>query len=503
MRMGEPRTTVRAPTAARELATWASGLELADVPDRVVAYAKSQIMSNVAAARATLAHPLGARIVGAFGAPSQDDPARAAHVLAALSMGLDYDDALYAGHISHSTVNVPLAYSRSLELDGAGLLVAVLAANEVAARVTAASTLGRFRGQTASHAHLAGAVAGRLRAEHAAAETWVDALGLAFAFPTWSLRPAFLGSDAKLFTAAAPVRLALDACDAARVGLAGAPDILEHEDGFLAHFCDVPLPEALVAGLGTRWHTETLTFKLFPASTGVSSSVECAVALHCELNGAGIEEVVVHANLLTMRAHQVSQQYLHGPDSSVSALQYSLGYVVATALLTGRLTPADYADPAVCDPARWELAAKVRVEHDIELTRRMVLATAPIGEALRQAGERAPAWVVAAGGAAAGDTGHGLGSPSETFETADKSIGARIALRLTDGREIVHECLTPQGWAGPATRAAHPELTRTKLLGTGVAAEVADVIAGLEEVSAADLAHALEQAYSTVPGQVS
>lgn len=491
-----PSTTGRTRTRAQELAGWASGLELAEVPERVVSFAKSQVMSSIAAVRVTLAHPLGRKLVQAFGAPSQPEPAGCAHVLAALSMGLDYDDALYAGHVSHSTVNVPLAYSRSLGLDGAGLLTAVLAANEVAARVTAATTLGRFRGQTASHAHLAGAVAGRLRAEHAPAATWVDALGLAFALPTWSLRPAFLGSDAKLLTAAAPVRLALDACDAAHAGLAGPPDLFEHEDGFLAHFCDTPLPEALVAGLGTRWHTETLTFKLIPVSTGVSSSVECAIALHEDLDGRAIEDVVVHANLLTMRAHQVGQQYLHGPDSSVSALEYALGYPVATALLTGALTPADYVEPGVSDPARWDLAGKVRVEHDIELTRKMVLATAPIGEALRQAGDRAPAWVVEAGGSEAGDSGHGLGPPSETFETAGKSIGARVEIRLAGGETLTHECVTPRGWAGPDTRARHPELLRAKLLGTGAADEVADVIARLEDATAGEMARALELAFA-------
>lgn len=494
MNMSHPNG--RTPTLAQELCGWASGLELDAVPERVVAFAKSQIMSAIAASRTTLAHPLGERVVRAFGSPLQDDPARSAHVLAALSMALDHDDALYAGHLSHSTVNVPLAYSRSLGLDGADLLTAVIAANEVAARVTAAATLGRFRGQTAAHPHLAGAVAGRLRAEGAAARTWVDALGLAFALPPWSLRPAFLGSDAKLLTAAAPVRLALEACDAASAGLGGRPDLFEHEDGFLAHFCDVPLPEAIVAGLGTRWHTETLTFKLFPASTGVTSSVECSVALHAQLDGAGIVDVVVHANLLTKRAHEVGQAYLRGPDSPVSALQYSLGYPVATALLTGALTQADYAEPAVREPERWELAARVRVEHDIALTRLMVLATAPLGEALRQAGDRAPSWVVAAGGNEAGDTGVGVGPPSETFEAADKSIGARLTVRLTDGRELVHECTTPQGWAGPDTRAHHLELTRAKLLGSGATTELADAIGGLEDADASALALAFEAAYA-------
>ena len=44
----------------------------------------------------------------------------------------------------------------------------------------------------------------------------------------------------------------LDACDAARAGLVGRSDILEHPDGFLANFSSVPLPDAVDLALGRR-----------------------------------------------------------------------------------------------------------------------------------------------------------------------------------------------------------------------------------------------------------
>lgn len=490
-------------TCSEQLAAWASGLRFEAIPRRVVSFARSQLLSTLAAARAGRAHPLGEAIERAYGPPVQADPARAACSLAALTMCLDFDDSVFAGHVSHSTVTVPVAHAAALELDGPDLVTAIVAANECAARVTAAATIGPFRGQTAAHSHLAGAAAARLRAERAPADRWVSALGLAFAAPPWSLLPAFLGSDAKVLIAAVPVRTALDACDAAAAGLRGAPDVLEHEDGFLTRFAEVPLPDALVAGLGQRWHTETLSFKVYPASTGAYAGVDCAVDLHRELDGIDperIEEVVVSGSLFTVGTEAEAARYAAGEDPPVSALTYSSAYTVATALLTGGLRPEDLAPPATDDPVRRALGAKVRVEHDAERSRRAILATVPMGEGLRQAGQRAAGWVERSGGTAlfdgadASDLMNVIGPPSETFENAEKAMGARVTVRLDDGTELTRERDIPTGMAGPETRARHLELTRDKFLACGGSEAAADALEAIDAAPAGEVARVLAEA---------
>jgi 2-methylcitrate dehydratase PrpD len=491
-------------TLLEELSDWASTLELDAVPPRVVAYAKSQVLSQLAAARAALGLPLGAAITRAFGSPVGATPAEAAYSLAALTVALEFDDTVFAGHVSHSTVDVPLAYARHLGLDGRRLLTAVIAANECAARITAAATLGPFRSQTAAHTHLVGSVAARLRAEGAGAGQWVSALSLALALPPWPLYPAFLGSDANVLAAAVPVRMGLDACDAAAAGLAGASDIVEHPEGFLARFADLPLPEAVTLGLGRRWHTETLSFHLYPAGTNIYSSVDCAAALHrpvSECDPDEIAEVVVYASLFTLGATERTSGYLNGPASPVSALQYAVPYSVASALLTGNLTPADFTPSAVGERRRWALAAKVRLEHDPGLTARAAFGAAPIGEALRLAGERAAGWLeqpglrdASLGIRDAASLLHALGPPSETFEHAEKTVGARIVVALRNGRELVHESIIPAGCAGDDTRAHHPELLRRKFLSTGGSADVADAVAGLDGASVSETGGLLARA---------
>ncbi|MFS8202243.1 MmgE/PrpD family protein [Streptomyces sp. CWNU-52B] len=472
-------------TLLGRLADWASDLELDDAPDRVVAHLRSQLLSQLAAARTGYAHPLGRRIARGYGGPLQPDPARAAVSLAMAAICLDHDDTAYAGHLSHSCVTVPLVYARQLRLDGRRLLTAILAADESAARVTAAATLGPFRGQAAAHTHLVGSVAGRLRAVDATAGTWVNGLGLAFSVPPWTLTPGFLATDAKGFAGAAPIQTGLAACDGALAGLRGPADVLEHPDGFLRRYADVPLPEEAVAGLGTLWHTETLSYKVHPGSAYLGAAVDCAVELHTA--GAApedIAEVVVEGSLLTGGLDRALSARRIGPDSSVAALNFSLPYNVATALLTGALEPADLMPPAVERRERWDLAAKVRTVHDPEFSRAALLATAPLGQALRRAGERAEAWVRAADGRAADTLPPSWLAPETDFRFATKRLGARVTVRLHDGRELSVARAQAVGAVGSVGSGDHAALAREKFLRSGGDPEVPDLVAELADLDA-------------------
>jgi 2-methylcitrate dehydratase PrpD len=490
-------------TLTTELSEWAVDLKLSDVPPRVVDFAKSQLLSQLAAARGGLAHPLGAIVGRALGPLLQPDPKQAACALAATTSWLHFDDTAYAGHISHSTVGVPIAYARAAGLDGAALLLCIIVANECAARVAASATLSEFRGQTAAYTHLAGSVAGRCKAEGAPASRWVDAFGLAFSMPPWPLRRAFLGSDGKVLSAAQPVRTALDACDMAAAGLRGAPDILEHPQGFLAQFAAIPLPRTITDGLGRRWHTETLSFKMRPGGPGVDAAVDCAIALHDTLGAIevdDVEDVVVRASTYTVGVDEHIAPFMDGADSPVSALTFSIGYTVATALLTGDLTPLDFARPRVARQERWALAAKVRLEHDPEMTRRFGLAAIPLGEALREAGpRRAGAWLRAAGVTDVDEMLAAMSPPSDTFELAEKVTPALVTLRMADGRIVERGRDIPEGAAGPDTRARHPELVRAKFLSTGGTSDVADGIAAIEAASADEVGRLLAAALEPVP----
>ena len=284
----------------------------------------------------------------------------------------------------------------------------------------------------------------------------------------------FLGSDANLLSAALPVRSALDACDAAEAGLRGAADLLEHSDGFLARYAAVPLPELVTAGLGTRWHTETLSFRLQPGGPGLDAAVDCARDLHAELGpleADDVEDVLVTTSLYGTLVERRAAPYLAGPASPVSALVLCTPYGVATTLLTGRLTAADFAPGAVGDGRRWSLAERVRVEHDDAMTRASLRCGVPFGEALRTAGPRAAPWLRDVGGDWLVDLVGPLGPPAATLEGVERQLPARVTVRLRDGRVHSRERTIPVGGAGPETAASHGALG-------GVAREGATTVEG-------------------------
>jgi 2-methylcitrate dehydratase PrpD len=481
-------------TPLDRLSGWAARLSDEDIPARVRELAASQLLSQLAAIRVGARHPLGRKLIAAFGRPLQPDRKASACVLAGLGSWLNLADTAYAGHLSGSTVAVPLAFTHDAGLGGARLITAVVAANECAARITAAATLGPLRGQSAVHTHLAGGVAGRLASTGAPARQWADAFGIALAMPNWPLMRAFLDSDARLLNTLTPVRTAMDACDAAEAGLHGAPDLLEHPDGFLARFASVPLAAEVHDGLGERWHTETLSFKMRPGGPGIDAAVDCAIELHRDLKAlpeqrnSEIVEVCVAASRYTLLAQRSADAHLAGPDSTLGALVLDVRYPVASALLTGGLTVADLEPPRLRDPVRWRLAERVQLVHDPAMTVELFGSDAPFGAAVRRAGPAAEPWLRGIGGeemvAAAAAAGPGSGGD---FATATKATPARVTVRLANGTTLSRERSIPLGAAGPHTAAHHRDLVLAKFLAAGGSADVGDAAKRLDDMGPAEL----------------
>src|ERR1035437_240869 len=161
----------------REACEWATALRLDDIPADVRDLARAQLLSMEAAGHA----------------PRQ----------ALLTMALDFDEPAFAGHLGPASAIPPMIVGTETGAGGAEVMVAQVAAAEVAARVTAAVTLGSARGQTATHTHAAAAVVGCGLLLGLSAERLTAALSLALAQPRRVMLPAFMATDAKFWVAAA------------------------------------------------------------------------------------------------------------------------------------------------------------------------------------------------------------------------------------------------------------------------------------------------------------
>ncbi len=447
-------------------AAWATDLSYGDVPAPVRDAAAAQLASTVGAAVWTREHPLGAPIVGAV--TGRDDgsgatlvggesvsPAGAARGNAALSMALDFDDTVLGGHTGHSSVFVPLAYAEATDADGRRVLLAHVAANEVAARLASAAAIGPFRGQQTAYVHAVAAAVARAVLEDDDAGTLAHALGTALLQPPWPLEPPFLGADAKVWSASEPIESGLAAVDSARAGLTGAPGLVDAEGGFLEAFADRPLEEFL-EGFGDRWHTRALTVKSVPGCAYVTAPIEAALEARGRLDRGPttIERVDVYGSLFTTEVDERAARYVDGPRSPVAALSFSVPFNVAVALADGEHTPRQVGE-RTRDPDVWELAERVVVHHDSDFTAAALHSEVPVGAMLRRVGLPVVAYAAKSVGPVAALrhlptlAAFVRKRPLPTdLAGANKRMGARVEVTTTGGRTVAATVEHPAGFAG-------------------------------------------------------
>src|SRR5213593_3579359 len=150
------------------MAEWAAQAQFQDVPRRVIEEAKNQILSVIAAVHSghfsdagrvvsrTVKEWSGGKEATMIPSGERTSLHNAIFANTALSMALDYDDYLFAGHTGHSAVLVTLALAEKLGISGKDFLLAQTLANEIEGRVGAAALIGPLNGQLCTFIHLIG-----------------------------------------------------------------------------------------------------------------------------------------------------------------------------------------------------------------------------------------------------------------------------------------------------------------------------------------------------------
>lgn len=521
-----------APTSLGRLARWAANLRLEQIPAPVRRHAVNQVLSTVAAVYSGWESDLGPSLERGFGPSGQGAarilptgtqaaPEQAALLMAAWSMVLDFDDVMLGGHTGHSAVLVPLALAGNGRYSGADVVLAQIVANELAARINMVCAVGSTRGQMATHVHLLAAAAARAKLERLDEAAFAEALGFALSYPAQALFPAFLGSDAKALCAAWPIRMGMESVDAVRAGLIAGRDLLDDRRGFFATAARIPVRDFL-AGLGEQWHTATNSYKIYPVCGYLCAALDATLGLveHESPPPDEIREVDVWASIFTVGMDAHSAPYLDGPRSRISTLTFSTPFVIASAILAGEFGPAQLRRRWIGNPRVWELAARVRSRHDVDLTLRALTSDIPIGAALRRTRRTQAAgfgWSLAA--KAFGRAGRWR-RPVETLRLlaglagaagergpidlarATKPLAARVEIRLNDGRRLGRSVSIPRGFAGAGESPAEVrrlmreklESVATSVIGHAAATELASRLERLEELSPAQVEQCLRLA---------
>jgi 2-methylcitrate dehydratase PrpD len=339
-------------TICGEIGAWASALRAEDLPPSVRDRAAMQA-DCIAAARAA-----GEEAAAAVAAVCPEGPLGDVYRSAAASIAHDWDDYLFMGHTGHSAVPAAAAFA-----DGERVLVAQVAANEVAGRLGAALFIGPHNGQFWASIHCASAAVAAAVGLGLDAERTAHALAIALYQPPFGLWPGFMGPSSKLLTAAEPAAVGMRAALLAREGMTGALDVVEHRRGVLTALSFEPRP-AMFGALGRVWLTDTLAFKRLPGCAYLQSVADAACAAGVE--AGEVTSIDVEAGWLTCEMEELGR----GPDLTPVRVNFSAALTTAIALLAGRLTPAEL-DPAWLAQNETEiraLAARVSVRHDPALT---------------------------------------------------------------------------------------------------------------------------------------
>jgi 2-methylcitrate dehydratase PrpD len=366
------------------MAEWIVAARFEDLPRRVTEEAKNQILSVIASVHAghfseagrmvsrTVKEWSGGKDATMIPSGERTSLHNAIFANTALSMALDYDDYLFAGHTGHSAVLVTLALAEKLGISGKDFLLAQTLANEIEGRVGASVLLGPLNGQLWTFLHLIGGAVITAKLMDLDKQQIQSAVGIALLQPNYPLWTGFFGSDAKTLMASMTAPVGVQAAELAANGLRGAPDIIDAPQGFTKVFTDQPLMGAY-DGFGKLWLTDTLCYKIYPGCAYIDTTIDCVLTLLRQhaVDAKKVKAVHVAAGPLTLGMEALAAPHLKGPDTLPVTLNFTVGYNVAVALIDKELTARQFSRERIRDAATWDLANRVHVTLDEAIAQRM------------------------------------------------------------------------------------------------------------------------------------
>jgi 2-methylcitrate dehydratase PrpD len=365
------------PPVTRQLAEYAVAADLADLPDEVRDLATEALVDTVGVAlagrdedsvrvlRATLGAPRTEGEATVLLDGSRADPPTAALVNATAGHALDYDDVtdLIYGHPSVVLWPAVLAAGEAAGATGRALLEAYVVGFEVQCAVASAMPVrehysrGWHSSATIGVLGAAAASARLLGLDVAAASS---ALGLAASMASGSRQN--FGTMTKPLHPGLAARDGVFAATLAGAGFTADTAQLESPLGYFAMYADSSELDRVQAALDGPWALSTygLNVKKYPCCYCTHRTADAALALAAKDR---IDPAQVRSIRLTLEPGGFDPLIHHRPTTGLEG-KFSAEYVIAAALLDGRVGLASFTDDAVQRPEAQELLRKVEVAEE-------------------------------------------------------------------------------------------------------------------------------------------
>lgn len=364
------------------LARYAAGFDGARIPERVRERARLLMLDSIGIALASHGYDFSRRALAAIaeldgggdsvviGSPLRLDPRNAALANGVLVHGLDYDDT-HARGVIHATASVlptVLALAVRDNRSGADMVAAYVLGMEAATRLGAVAK-GGFHQVGFHPTGLIGAfgctlAAGWLLGLDAA--QMVDAQGIALSVAAGSLEFLNDGAWNKRMHPGWAANAGITSATFGKHGYTGTRLAYEGRFGLYAsHLGATGYDlELATAGLGELWEVERVSVKPLPACHFTHASVDAAARLHAQgVRADQVRRVTVLVPAEVVKTVCEPEAAKRKPANSYEA-QFSIPYLVGTALCRGRLTLDDLEEAALRDPAVLALAAVTDYRHD-------------------------------------------------------------------------------------------------------------------------------------------
>ncbi len=376
--------TAKDETTTARLSRWAAGLAFERLSAEAVHQAKRFLLDSLGCALGgylqhdvrialeVLSGTAGKGPATVIGTGARMDPVTASLLNALMVRVMDYNDIYWKQDPSHPSDLIPaaLACGERSGLDGRELIVGIVLGHEIEQRLCEAAFPGiRERGW--HHATLTAfaspIVAGRMlrltpeRIQHAIGISGCRHLTLGAAV---SGKLTMMKNTVDPMATQSGVLAAL----LAEKGYTGPEHVLDGKEG-LVHCLG---PEwrlgVLVEGLGESWRIAECGMKAYPTEALTHTPISAVLDLVREhdLRPEGIVEVRIRS--LARAADILSDPSKYDPRTKETA-DHSLPYVIAAAIVDRQVTPAQFADARIQDPAIRAQLPKVKVVADPEIER--------------------------------------------------------------------------------------------------------------------------------------
>lgn len=367
-------TAAASPTESQKIAAFALELKLADVPQDVLTLAKEHLLDVIGIALASSRFDIGRTVLQAahelgrgddaiaIGSGARMPAASAALVNGVLAHALDFDDthigAIY--HASAQAMAASLAAGQVNRSSGAEVLLAFVAALEIGCRLASVGAPDfhnrGFHPTALCGTFAAAAAAGRLYKTTPQALTW--SLGLCGSMASGIL----IGGNSwlKRMHPGWSTHSALAAVALGRAGFLGPDTVFEATKGgfYQTHIQRTPSADKLpTLSIGQEWMTRGIALKPYPCCHFIHSFVDAALELRGQFSLVDIERVDCP---LTPDLHKMVAEPREAcirPTIPYRAL-FSVQYVVALALVRGRVDLSTFHDEPLDSPEVLAVAAK-------------------------------------------------------------------------------------------------------------------------------------------------